>query len=221
MTDFTANRRNMVDTQLRTYDVSSRRVLDAFSSIPREVFVPEEARTLSYADQSIVIRAGEGESRSLLAPMVLARMIQAAEIQAGDRVLNVAGGSGYGAAVMTAMGASVTLLESGEWLAGLARRALLNAGADSVSVVVGEFGAGYPAKHPYDVILIEGAVEVMPSTLAAQLSDGGRMVAVLGPGRAGRVAVWQRTAQSIGKRTVFDAAAAPLSAFRQPAGFAF
>jgi protein-L-isoaspartate(D-aspartate) O-methyltransferase len=221
MTDFTALRRNMVDAQLRTYDVNSKRVLDAVDSIPREAFVPPAASTLAYADQSFVIAAEHGETRALIQPMVLARMIQSAEIEAGEKVLNLAGGSGYGAAIMAAMGASVTMLESSEGLAGVARRSLLNAGIDSVSVVVGDLEAGYPASAAYDVILIEGALEALPETLAAQLADGGRMVAVLGLGRAGRVAVWQRSAQSIGKRTVFDAAAAPLAAFRQPAGFAF
>ena len=220
-TDFAANRRNMIDTQLRTYDVSSKRILDAVDAVPREMFVPQDATALAYADQPFVITTGEGETRSLIQPMVLARMIQSADIQPGDRVLSLAGGSGYGAAIMAAMGASVTMLESDEGLAGVARRALISAGADSVSVVVGELSSGYPASHPYDVILIEGSLEVMPSMLAAQLADGGRMVAVLGHGRAGRVAVWQRTAGSIGKRTVFDAAAPPLGSFAQPAGFAF
>jgi protein-L-isoaspartate(D-aspartate) O-methyltransferase len=221
MTDFTAIRRNMVDTQLRTYDVNSKRVLDAVESVPREFFVPPEAQALAYADQSFTVTAEAGESRSLLQPMILARMIQAAEIEPGDRVLNLAGGTGYGAAIMAAMGASVTLAETGEGLAGMARRALLSAGVESVPVVVGDLSAGYWAGQPYDVIFIEGAVEIMPASLTEQLADDGRMVAILGHGRAGRVALWRKTEESIGRRSIFDAAAAPLDAFRQPVGFAF
>ncbi len=124
MIDLAAVRRNMVDTQLRTYDVSSKRVLDAVDEVAREHFLPASLSALAYADQSLTVRAADGTERVLLLPMILARMIQAAEIEPGAKVLSVAGGTGYGAAVMAAMGAKVTLLESGEALAGEARRAL-------------------------------------------------------------------------------------------------
>ncbi len=124
MIDLSAVRRNMVDTQLRTYDVSSKRVLDAVDEVAREHFLPASLSALAYADQSLTVRAADGTERVLLLPMILARMIQAAEIEPGAKVLSVAGGTGYGAAVMAAMGAKVTLLESGEALAGEARRAL-------------------------------------------------------------------------------------------------
>ncbi len=112
MIDLAAVRRNMVDTQLRTYDVSSKRVLDAVDEVAREHFLPASLSALAYADQSLTVRAADGTERVLLLPMILARMIQAAEIEPGAKVLSVAGGTGYGAAVMAAMGAKVTLLES-------------------------------------------------------------------------------------------------------------
>lgn len=220
MIDFAAVRRNMVDTQLRTYDVNSKRLLDAVDAVPRELFLPPELAALAYADQGVPLRADGGDQRVLLQPMVLARMIQSAEIEPGDKALAVAGGTGYGAAVMAAMGASVTLLESDAALAEAARRALAAAGAD-VAVVAGDLAAGHAGGAPYDVIVIEGAVQAEPAALLAQLTEGGRLVAVVGAGRAARVVAHRRTGGSIGRRSVFDAAASSLAAFREPPSFRF
>jgi protein-L-isoaspartate(D-aspartate) O-methyltransferase len=221
MIDLAAVRRNMVDTQLRTYDVSSKRVLDAVDEVGREHFLPASLLALAYADQSLTVRTEDGSERALLLPMILARMIQAAEIQPGAQVLSVAGGTGYGAAVMAAMGAKVTLLESSESMASAARRALAPAGAETVAVVAGPLADGHPAGAPYDVILVEGALEVEPNGLLAQLSDGGRLVAIMGLGRAGRVTLFQRSGESMGRRSVFDAAGVALAGFRAPADFRF
>jgi protein-L-isoaspartate(D-aspartate) O-methyltransferase len=220
MSDFAATRRNMVDTQLRTYDVNSKRLLDAVEAVGREHYVPASVVGLAYADQPLTVSTGEGETRSLLQPMVLARMIQSADIQAGEKALSVAGGTGYGAAVMTAMGASVTLLEASEALTALARRALLADGVDSVAVVTGDLTRVSELKK-YDVILVEGAIESDPTGLLAALADGGRLVAVVGKGRAGRVAVFQRTGETVGSRNIFDASAASLGGFQSEPGFRF
>jgi protein-L-isoaspartate(D-aspartate) O-methyltransferase len=220
MSDFAATRRNMVDTQLRTYDVNSKRLLDAVEAVGREHYVPASVAGLAYADQPLTVSSGEGEARSLLQPMVLARMIQSADIQSGEKVLSVAGGTGYGAAVMTAMGASVTLLESSEDLAALARRALLADGVDSVSVISGDL-ARSPEARTYDVILIEGAIETDPAGLLGGLAEGGRLVAVVGRGRAGRVVVFQRTGETVGRRNIFDASAPSLGGFQPDPVFRF
>jgi protein-L-isoaspartate(D-aspartate) O-methyltransferase len=220
MTDFAVTRRNMVDTQLRTYDVNSKRLLDAVEAVAREHYVPASVAGLAYADQPLTVTAGEGETRSLLQPMILARMIQSADIQSGEKALSVAGGTGYGAAVMTAMGASVTLLESSEGMAALARRALLADGVDSVTVVTGDLARAPEAKS-YDVILIEGAIESDPTGHLAALGDGGRLVTVVGRGRAGRVVVFQRTGETVGRRNIFDASATSLAGFQPEAGFRF
>lgn len=219
MIDLAAVRRNMVDTQLRTYDVSSKRVLDAVDDVRRECYLPASLSALAYVDQTLTIRGADGASRDLLQPMVLARMIQAADIAPGDRVLDVAGGSGYAAAIMTAMGATVTLLESSESLAVEARRALAADGVGLVSVVSGDLAAGSPAAAPFDVVLIEASLDVEPTGLLAQLRDGGRLVAIMGGGRAGRVTVYQRSGESMGNRAVFDAAAAVLPEFRAAPSF--
>jgi protein-L-isoaspartate(D-aspartate) O-methyltransferase len=220
MTDFAALRRNMVDTQLRTYDVNSKRLLDAVEAVGREHYIAGHADDLAYVDQALKLRAAEGDVRVMLQPMVLARMIQAADIKAGDVALTVAGGSGYSAAVMTAMGASVTALESSEATAALARRSLLADGEVSVAVVSGDLNQGPADGGPYDVIVIEGGIDVEPSALLARLTDGGRLVAVMGQGRAGRVMVFQRTGTTIGRRIAFDASAVPLSAFQPAPAFA-
>ncbi len=146
MIDLAAVRRNMVDTQLRTYDVSSKRVLDAVDEVAREHFIPASMSALAYVDQSLTVKGDDGAERALLQPMILARMIQSAGIEPGSTVLSVAGGTGYGAAVMAAMGAKVTLLEESESLAGAARRALAAAGSEPVTVVSGPLDGGH--RHP-------------------------------------------------------------------------
>jgi protein-L-isoaspartate(D-aspartate) O-methyltransferase len=226
MVEFAVIRRNMVDTQLRTYDVTSKRLLDAVESVGREHFVPEPLKSLAYLDQTVTLSSGEGEKRGLLPPMVLARMIQAADIEAGDVVLDVAGGSGYGAAVMAAMGASVTVLESSEAFAAMARASLAKAGVSTVRVAVGSLVKGSPkkdrsAKGGFDVILVNGAMDEEPAGLLAQLNDRGRLITVIGAGRAGRVTIFLRTGETIGRHAVLDASAPVLADFRQETGFQF
>jgi protein-L-isoaspartate(D-aspartate) O-methyltransferase len=228
MAHFAEVRRNMVDTQLRTYDVTSKKLLDAIESVGREFFVPEAMRGLAYLDQPVVLAVGEKETRTLLTPMVLARMIQAAEIEPGTRVLDVASGSGYGAAVMAAMGADVTILESSDAMADLARHALAHAGITiagkenaGISVHSGALSKGLPKAEAFDVIFINGAVELEPVALLKQLKDGGRLLAVVGSGRSGRVTIYQKSGETIGQRGVLDAAAPVLAEFRQEAGFRF
>lgn len=221
MIDFAAIRRNMVDTQLRTYDVNSKRVLDAVDAVARERYLPAEMRALAYADQAVSWRFADGGVRVVLQPMVVARMIQAADVAPGQKALSVAGGAGYAAAIMAAMGAAVTLLESGDAMVSEARRALSADGFESVRVVDGALADGWSTGAPYDVVLVEGAIEVEPTALLSQLADGGRLVAVFGAGRAGRVVVFQRSGESVGRRNVFDASAAPLPEFRRPPAFSF
>jgi protein-L-isoaspartate(D-aspartate) O-methyltransferase len=221
MIDFAAVRRNMVDTQLRTYDVNSKRVLDAIDAVARERYLPEGLGPLAYADQTVSLPLPDGGARVALQPMVLARMIQTAEVEAGDRALSVAGATGYGAAVMAAMGADVTLLESSAFMAEQARRCLAEDRVVGVKVVSGPLAPGHAADAPYDVILVEGGIGTEPAGLLEQLKDGGRLVAVVGEGRAGRVTVFQRSGGAIGRRNVFDAAAAPLAEFQPPPTFQF
>ena len=179
MTDYAAARDHMVDGQVRPNKVIDPRIIRAMRMLPRERFLPPHLISLAYADEDVALPNG----RSLMEPMVVARLIQLLRVQDGDAALVVAAGPGYGAAVLAACGARVTALEDDPALLALARAAL-PALAPAVMVVEGPVGDGWPGAAPYDVILIEGAVPHVPDTLARQLRPNGRIAAVVGqPGR--------------------------------------
>lgn len=217
MIDFAAARRNMVDGQVRTADVTDLRILAAMQELPREQFLPPASAKLAYLDLDLPV--GEGGRRRLLKPMVLAKLIQAAEITASDRVLDVGCGTGYGAAVLARIAAQVIALEEDAGLAHSARANLSS--ASNVSVVTGSIAAGWVQGAPYDVILLEGATEVAPEALCRQLNDGGRLVCVLGAGPSAKAMLYRRSGDDIGVRAIFDATAAVLPGFVKPPAFAF
>jgi protein-L-isoaspartate(D-aspartate) O-methyltransferase len=220
MVDFTQARRMMVDCQLRTFDVNDIPLLDAMDDVPRERFVLPGREELAYIDQDVLV--GEGaEQRFMLSPMVLARMIQSLDVEAGDKVLDVACGRGYSSAVLVRLGASVTALESDPALADTARHCLSEAGIEGVSVETGPVELGWAERTPYDAVLVNGALELRPDHLLQQLSEGGRLVCIKGRGRAARATIYVRSGQTFGERTLFDAAAPLLSAFRLEPGFTF
>ncbi len=221
MVDVASARRNMVDTQLRTYDVTSKRLLDSVEAVDRACFLPTDRQHLAYVDQAVVLIAADGKVRTLLPPMIFARMLQAVDLEMGEKVLDVAGGSGYSAAVIAAMGGDVVALEETEALTMLAASALQSAGYSTVASQTGDLAKGHAAGAPYDVIFINGAILTQPLQLLAQLRDGGRLVAVEGTGRAGRVNVYRKSGDVVGKRGIFDAAAAPLAAFAEKPVFSF
>jgi len=220
MVDFAQARRIMVDGQLRTFDVNDIPLLDAMDSVPRELFVLPGREELAYIDQDILVSNG-AERRYMLSPMILARLIQALAIEPGERVLDVACGRGYAAAVFHKLGAQVTALEADEALASAAMQSLKAAGADSVTVVAGSLDQGYAANAPYDAILVNGSVEVRPDALLQQLAEGGRLVCVKGRGRAARATLYVRSGDAFGERSLFEAAAPLLAPFVQPPGFTF
>jgi len=213
MDDFTGLRRNMVDCQLRTYDVTDRAVLAAADIVPREAFVPGSLSHLAYLDQSIAL---PGTGRALMTPMVIARMIQVLDLQPGEAALEYGGGSGYGAALMSHMGARVTLWEPDAAARDLAATALKSAGVGAVSVV-----AAQPKLGSFDVILVSGACETQPESLFALLQDDGRLIVVEGAGRSARVKLYRKSSDVVAGRPVFDAAAPVLAEFRRPEAFVF
>jgi len=220
MVDFSQARRMMVDSQLRTFDVNDIPLLDAMGSVPREKFVLPGREGLAYIDQDILVDEGASR-RYMLCPMNLGRMIQALGVDAGDKALDVASGRGYAAAVLDALGAQVTALDAEEALAAEARKSLAAAGAGNVQVVVGPLDRGYAEHAPYDVILVNGAVDFRPDALLQQLAEGGRLVCVKGRGRAARATLYIRSGSAFGERTLFDAAAPVLAPFVQEPGFTF
>ena len=218
MLDYAQARRLMVDCQLRTYDVTDAALLAAFDAVPREAFVAPGHEPFAYADRDVP--ASADGARQALAPMVLARLIQALAVRPGQRVLDVAGGLGYAAAIMARLGADVRGLEASEALAAEAGRRLAEAG-HPVTVHAGPLEAGFAADAPYDAILLNGAVEARPDALVAQLREGGRLACVIGRGRSAKATLFVRGGETAGARSLFDAAAPLLDAFRVEPAFVF
>lgn len=216
MLDYAQARRLMVDCQLRTFDVNDVPVLDAFGEIAREAFVPPGREDFAYIDQTL--RLGP-QGRAMPAPMLLARMIQALAIQPGEKALDVGTGYGYGAAILSRVGAQVTALESDPDLAAGARTRL--AGVDEIAIVEAPLETGDAKSGPYDAILVNGRIETRPQALLEQLKDGGRLVCVMGRDRAAKATLFVRAGDAFGARPLFDAALPALGAFAAEAGFAF
>lgn len=215
MTDFSTARRHMVDSQVRPSDVTDQRVIAAMLEVPRERFVPPAATALAYLDQDLAV----GSARRLLKPMVLAKLINAADLSATDRVLVVGCATGYSAAVFAAIAGQVIALEEDASLVKAAQTSL--AGMANVSVVSGPLTAGWTQGAPYDVILLEGATEVEPQAFCSQLNDGGRLICVLGSAPNAKAMLYRRSGSELGGRAIFDAAAALLPGFAKTPVFAF
>jgi protein-L-isoaspartate(D-aspartate) O-methyltransferase len=216
MTDFATARRHMVDGQVRTADVTDLRIISAMMDIPRERFVSPASAGLAYLDLDLPV--GDG-SRRLLKPMVLAKLVHAADIASDDRVLDVGCATGYGAAVLARLAGQVTALEQDAGLAQAARSALGD--QSNVSVVTGPLTAGWAQGGPYDVIVLEGATEIAPHAFLSQLKEGGRLVCVLGTAPGAKAMLYCRSAQEMGGRPIFDAAAGLLPGFAEAPVFAF
>jgi protein-L-isoaspartate(D-aspartate) O-methyltransferase len=217
MTDFAAARRNMVDGQVRTADVTDPRILSAMLEIPRENFVPQASAALAYLDLNLPV--GENGTRRLLKPMVLAKLIHALDLASSDRVLDAGCATGYGAAVLAQVAGHVTALEEDSRLAQRASRAL--AGLKNVSAVTGPLTKGWPKGAPYDGIILEGAVEFPPEAFLPQLRDGGRLACILGSGPGAKAMLYFRSRDDLGGRSIFDASAAVLPGFVKAPAFAF
>lgn len=215
MDSFTELRRMMVDCQLRTYDVTDRAVLAAADQVPREAFVPAELSHLAYLDQSVPL---PGTGRALMAPMVIARMIQFLDIEPGETVLEYGGGSGYGAALMAEMGAVATLWEPDAAALDLARKALALALAGKANVTL---VATAPAEEHFDAVLVSGTCDSPPESLFRFVREGGRLIVVEGQGRSARVKLYQKSEHTMSGRPVFDAAAPALNEFRRAPSFVF
>jgi protein-L-isoaspartate(D-aspartate) O-methyltransferase len=221
--DFKLQRARMVDNQIRTTDVTSHAVLDAFASVPREAFVPDDRRALAYIDEDIRLTSadGSGMARYVMEPSPLAKLLQLADIRPTDIVLEIGAASGYGSAILSKLASSVVALESDETLAARASSTLAELGFDNVAVVTGPLQDGYAAEAPYDVIVFSGAIESMPEAILQQLRDGGRAVAVEGNGNAARAKLYVRTAGQTSQRSAFNTAVRPLPGFQREKTFVF
>jgi protein-L-isoaspartate(D-aspartate) O-methyltransferase len=227
MIDFATARRMMVDSQVRTSDVTDPRLIAAMLEIPRERFVPESEAALAYLDFDVpVARASSGgEARRLLKPMVFAKLIQAAEINENQHVLDVGCATGYSSAVLSRLARAVVALEEDAALARHAAENLQGLGASlggsNVRVVTGPLPQGWPAEAPYDVIFVNGAIEIEPQALARQLRDGGCLVAVKGRAPNGKAMLYRCVNGELSGWPIFDAAAPLLPGFAAPPVFVF
>jgi len=223
MVAFASARRMMVDGQIRTNDVTDLRILTAFGEVPREAFVPANKADLAYLDRDLPV-GGEGPDRPLrylLKPMVLAKLIHALDLGASDRVLDVGCVTGYAAAVLARLAGQIVAVEEDPALAESATQKLHALGCANVLVRTGPLSAGAPADGPYDAILLEGAVELVPESLCAQLRHGGRLACILRRGPIGKAMLYRSVAGDISGRPLFDAAAPLLPGFVQPPVFVF
>ena len=215
--NFAVARRNMVDCQIKPNRVTEPRLLAALGVVPREAFVARNLRGVAYLDEPLPI----GKGRFLITPMVLARLLQAAEIQPADVVLHVGCGTGYGAAIVSRLAATIVGLEHDATLAESAAETLAAQGCDSVVIERGALNQGCPKHAPYDVIVVEGQIDFVPEAMLDQLAEGGRLVAVLREHRVGEGTIWVKRHGRIGRRALFDAAAPTLPGFERVPGFVF
>ncbi len=209
--DTTAARNFMVDSQVRPNKVNDRRILDAMRTLPRENFVPAAVQARAYADEDVPL----GNGRVLIEPMVIARLVQLAAVQPGEKVLVVACGSGYGAALLAACGAQVTAVDDDTAL-------LARAKAAGITAQQGDPTGGWPAAAPYDLVFVDGAMEEIPPALIAQVRrPGGRLVGILSTGRVAQAVLGLSVGESLTLRPAFDCATPILPGFRRAASFVF
>ena len=227
---FSAQRRAMVDGQIRTFDVHDARVIRAFDLTQRELFLPEELRAFSYSDALLTLKSGDTGKpiRTLMQPMHLARMLLGGDPAPEAHVLVVAGGAGYAAALLLEMAASVVSLESDAGLTALAAEALARApnSAGRAFAVTGPLVEGHAPRAPYDAILVLGGVETHLDALFAQLKPRGTLAAVEtstvhNGRRTGRVMLYRPTGGDVSGSPIFDATVPVLPEFQATAGFVF
>jgi protein-L-isoaspartate(D-aspartate) O-methyltransferase len=221
MSGFVTARQKMVDGQVRTNDVTDRRILDAMLTVPREAFVPASRQALAYLDLDLDVAEGGSAKRFLIKPALTAKLLQAAEIGEADRVLVVGCATGYLAALAAKLAAQVTATESDSALAAKARDTLATLGFPDVTCKAAACADGDPVAAPYDVIILNGATEVTPNALLEQLKEGGRLVGVSAETTPPRAMIVTRSHGEFGHRALFDAAAPVLPGLERTPAFVF
>jgi protein-L-isoaspartate(D-aspartate) O-methyltransferase len=200
----------MVDSQLRPQGVSDPAVLLAMASVPREQFLPEQSRPLAYVDRALAV----GPGRFLAAPAVLGQLLTQMAPGRGQRALVVGAGTGYSAALLAAMGLEVVAVESAPELAGKAREL-------GITIIEGPLEAGHRGGGPYEQILIDGAVELIPDAIIAQLADGGRLGTALVDRGITRLIVGRKSGDAFGYLSIGDAGVPALPGFTRAKAFTF
>jgi len=216
--DLERARYNMVESQIRTWEVLDQRVLDTLSVVRREEYVPDQYRPLAFVDMEIPLGHGE----AMLTPKLEARILQELTLNDGDRVLEVGTGSGYMTALLAALAAHVHSVELHAELARSAERKLSEHGVHNVSVETGDAGDGWAAHAPYDVIVLTGSVPLLPETFKGQLKSGGRLLVVVGVPPVMTARLLTSMAPGVyGDVGLFETCIAPLRNVPQPERFVF
>jgi protein-L-isoaspartate(D-aspartate) O-methyltransferase len=222
MQGFANARQHMVDGQVRPSDVTDNRILDAMLAVPREAFVPQSQRALAYLDLDLDVSDGASAKRFLIKPLVVAKMLQAAEIKDTDTVLVAGCATGYTAALVARLAARVTATEPDPNEAAKAKDVLAQLGLGNITFRSSAAADGDPASGPYDVIVLDGATEVTPVRLYQQLKDGGRLVGVFALTKPPQAMIVTRSHETdFGSRVLFDAAAPVLPGLERLPEFVF
>ena len=208
----------MVDCQIKPNHVRDERIIDAMSELPRESFVPKHMQGFAYIDEDIDL----GNGRYLQEPMVLARLIQAANLKSTDVVLDIGCGMGYSTALLARMASTVVGVEENEKLAEQAEERLKSLDITNAVIYHSSLADGYPRQAPYDAIFINGSLPEVPPTIFDQLVDGGRLVTVIAEdGQNGKAAVYTRVREIVSEKFIFDAATPFLKEFARKDEFVF
>ncbi|AFR26518.1 protein-L-isoaspartate O-methyltransferase family protein [Bartonella quintana] len=221
--DFAELRRKMVDNQIRTVDVTDLSVLEAFLTVSREDFVPEDMKAFSYLDTDILVYPAKNQLPGcyLMRPASLAKLLQLAAVKSSDIVLDIGTNSGYCAALLSKLAGFVIALEDNEVLFERATSTLKLNQCNNVVVVHGALEKGYVVEGPYDVIFIEGSVDFIPEGIFDQMKDGGRLVVVEGHGNAGVARIYVKEDGIISARRAFNLAVKRLPGFLKAPDFIF
>ena len=216
---FITLRKAMVDSQIRPNKVIDDQVIEAFSTVPRELFVNRQMQEMAYIDEDIHLSGG----RFIIEAMVMARMVQALKLTPSDNVMCIGAGNGYGAAILSSLAASVIAVETRIQMVEKAQQIVAGLDIGNVAVVKSRLQDGYPSEAPYQGIIIEGGVEYVPQALFDQLSDGGHLVCVLRPRGldVGEAMIWHKRSDHVTSKALFTAQVPVLDEFKLKPKFAF
>ncbi len=216
MTDYTSRRTTMVDTQVRPSDVTKFPIIDAMLSVPREAYVPDNKREAAYIGENLAL----DDTRVMLEPRTLAKMLEALDVQPSHVALDIACGLGYSTAILSHLCEFVVAVEDDEARAQEAQSILSQNNIDNAAVMAGELAEGSAKSGPYDSIIIQGGVEEVPQALLEQLREGGRIACIFLEGSLGVVRVGHKIDGAVNWRFAFNAGAPVLEGFEKRAAFA-
>ena len=213
---------NMIEQQIRPWDVLEPGVLALLARVRREDFVPAAHQALAFVDTQVPLIEGAPQGACMLEPRVEARMLQELRLLPTDRVLEVGAGSGFMACLLAGLAGDVTSLEIHPGLAEQARQNLRQAGVDNARVLQADGSAGLAQDGPYDVIVLSGSVAEVPQALLAQLKTGGRLLAIVGQEPIMRARLFTRSTDAAFSHVdLFDTVAPRLLNFPEPSRFKF